>query len=308
MADLLISGIVILASAVLLLAGIEECPPVCNVQWFLGLLCGLVTVFSLTATAIENYARLCMSPECYTKITTTRITVSVFLIWGINAALVTVIFVYKLGPDYCQKEPDRGKLYSLLIAALFFLTPLTFTAFLYTKIISRIRAARANPSFKPPLAFNWDYSLMLTNLYSFIMFLLFWMPFAFFLMIPSSGKLHKKYFYWSVWFALTKSCFNNLLYCISNRHFCDAYVKLFHYCCCKTTVTFSRRPRTDGARPSGDVRVHIIPGYNVYPYTSPQRSGSGIGETTKKVIPTSKRYRSAGHGRTRSKSREVYQL
>lgn len=309
LADLLISGIVILATAVLLLAGLEDCPPVCNVQWFLRLLCGLVTMFSLTAIAFENYARLCMSPDCYAKITTSRITVSVFLIWGVSAGLVTLHFIYKVGPDYCHKKLEHNKSYNLLAAALFFLTPILLTAFLYAKIIFRISAARANPSFKPPLAFNWDYSLMLTNLYSFIMFVLFWMPFALFLIIPSLEKLGKKAFYGAAWFALSKSCFNNLLYCFSNRHFCDAYVKLFHYCCCKTTVTFSRRPRTEGARPSGDVRVHIIPGYNVYPYTSPQRSGSGVGETTKKVIPTGKRgYRSAGNGRTRSKGRDVYQL
>ena len=71
-------------------------------------------------------------------------------------------------------------------------------------------------------------------------------------------------------FALSKSCFNNLLYCVADRHFRSAYVKLFHYCCCKTTVSFSRRQRGgDGAggggggRSSGDVRlrVHIIHSY-----------------------------------------------
>lgn len=65
------------------------------------------------------------------------------------------------------------------------------------------------------------------------------------------------------WFALSKSCFNNLLYCVADRHFRTAYVKLFHYCCCKTTVSFSRRTRGDGGRSSGDVRlrVHIIHSY-----------------------------------------------
>lgn len=308
--DLLISGIVILASAVVLLAGLEDCPPICNIQWFLGLLCGLVTTFSLMAIAAENYARLCLSPEFYSKITTTRITLSVFIIWGISIILVTLHFVFKLGPDYCLQKFEHYKSYQLLIAAFIFLTPIMFTTFLYTKIILRIRAIRAKTNFKPQLAFNWDYSLMLTNLYSFIMFVLFWTPFALFLIVPSLEKLGKKPFYWSAWFALSKSCFNNLLYCFSNKHFCDAYIKLFHYCCCKTTVTFSRRPRSEGGRPSGDVRVHIIPGYNVYPYTSPQRSSTTVGEPTKKVIATSGKrgYRAAGHGRTRSKDRDIYQL
>lgn len=68
------------------------------------------------------------------------------------------------------------------------------------------------------------------------------------------------------WFALSKSCFNNLLYCVADRHFRSAYIKLFDYCCCKTTVSFSRRTRAGDGRGSagGDVkltRVHIIQSY-----------------------------------------------
>lgn len=310
LADLLISGVVILASAVVLLAGLEDCPPVCNMQRFLRLLCGLVTILSLMATAMENYARLCLSPECYARITTNRITTSVLLIWGVSAALVTLHFVYRLGPEYCLKSGVQSKPYQLLTTAFFFLMPLFVTAFFYTRIVLRVRAARSNPSFKPPLAFNWDYSLMLTNMYSFIMFVLFWTPFTLFMIIPVE-TIGEKPFYWAVWIASSKSCFNNLLYCFLNRHFCDAYVKLFHYCCCKTTVTFSRRPRTEGIRPSGDVRVHIIPGYNVYPYTSPQRASTGMGENVKKssAITGKRGFRGVGAaGRNRSKDRDVYQL
>lgn len=84
-----------------------------------------------------------------------------------------------------------------------------------------------------------------------------------------------KYVIYLAWFALSKSCFNNLLYCVADRHFRSAYVKLFHYCCCKTTVSFSRRQRggggggggggcdPSGRSGSGDVklRVHIIHSY-----------------------------------------------
>lgn len=278
-------------------------------QWFLGLLCGLVTILSLLAIAMENYARLCLSPECYARITTNRITASILFIWAASTVLITLQFAYKLGPEYCHKKLFRTKPYQLVTAAFFFLIPLCITGFFYARTVLRVRAARANPSFKPPLAFNWDYSLMLTNMYSYIMFIIFWAPFAIFMVLPPWEILGGRPFYWSVWFALSKSCFNNLLYCISNRHFCDAYVKLFHYCCCKTTVTFSRRPRSDGARPSGDVRVHIIPGYNVYPYTSPQRGSTGSGENIKKSsASTSKRAYRPGAGRNRSKDRDVYQL
>lgn len=159
------------------------------------------------------------------------------------------------------------------VAGAIVLVPLLITAGLYMRITYQVHVARLNPSFKPPLAFNWDYSLMLANAYSFVMFIVFWAPFAIALAMATIQKMMSaRVFYNLAWLALSKSCFNNLVYCAGNRHFRNAYVNLFHYCCCKTTVTFSRRARDGVSRPSGDVRVHIIPGYNMYSYTSPTRS------------------------------------
>lgn len=159
-----------------------------------------------------------------------------------------------------------------LVAGAIVLVPLLITAGLYIRITYQVHVARLNPSFKPPLAFNWDYSLMLANAYSFVMFIVFWAPFAIVLAMATIQLVSAQVFYNLAWLALSKSCFNNLVYCAGNRHFRNAYVNLFHYCCCKTTVTFSRRARDGASRPSGDVRVHIIPGYNMYSYTSPTRS------------------------------------
>uniref|UniRef100_A0A1B0GQ07 Uncharacterized protein n=1 Tax=Phlebotomus papatasi TaxID=29031 RepID=A0A1B0GQ07_PHLPP len=79
--------------------------------------------------------------------------------------------------------------------------------------------------------------------------------------------------YNTAWFGLSKSCIHNVVYCLTNRHFRNAYVSLFHYCCCKTNVSTARRNRAaEVARPAADVRVHIIPGYNMYSYTGPQRN------------------------------------
>lgn len=155
--------------------------------------------------------------------------------------------------------------------------PVLLTFFCYCRIIISVRTARKRPSFKPPVTFAWDYALTLTNLYSFVGFVIFWLPFGAILAIGTVHYIPNRVFYNTAWFALSKSCVNSIVYCLANRHFRNAYVNLFHYCCCKTTVSFSRRQRgTDGAcRPSGDVRVHIIPGYNMY--TSPQRSHAGGG-------------------------------
>lgn len=133
---------------------------------------------------------------------------------------------------------------------------------------------------------------------------IFWTPFGMVLEVKSINTVSPRVLYHLAWFALSKSCLNNFLYCLTNRHFRNAYINLFHYCCCKTTVAVSRRPRAvDTSRPTGDVRVHIIPGYNMYSYTSPQRAGQAVAK------PTAKRTPGMGAARPqRANAREVYEL
>lgn len=145
--------------------------------------------------------------------------------------------------------------------------------FCYVRTAYQIRIYKSRPNFKPPVTFNWDYALMQTNMYSFILFVVFWLPFGVVLAVGTVRRIPDGLFYNLAWLAICKSCINSILYCVVNRHFRAAYVNLFHYCCCKTTVSFSRRQRPEGIRPSGDVRVHIIPGYNMY--CSPQRGREG---------------------------------
>ena len=66
-----------------------------------------------------------------------------------------------------------------------------------------------------------------------------------------------------MWPMILPSCLSSLVNIITNRDFRRCYVQLFHYCCCKTSVALSGRPR-ESTRASSDVRVHIIPGYNMY--------------------------------------------
>lgn len=301
LADLLITGVVMPASAVVILAGLHDSPPVCRVQWFLAILCWVVTVLTLTATSVENYARLCLSPDFYAKITTSRITITIFIIWLLGTAAATVQVAYDLGPDYCTRKHSAILPYQATIAGLFVVLPVVITSFFYVRTTLQVRLAKSNPNFKPPIAFSWDYSLMKTNIYSYVLFFAFWLPFCIIIGISSTYTVSARIFYNLAWVALSKSCINNFLYCITNRHFRNAYINLFHYCCCKTTVAFSRRPRGEVARPSGDVRVHIIPGYNMYSYTSPQRSrDSNKNPACKRSVGTCRSARSNG--------RDVYQL
>lgn len=70
---------------------------------------------------------------------------------------------------------------------------------------------------------------------------------------------------WTV--ALSNSVCFSYLYAATNRDFLEAFNKLFYYCCCKSHVTFARKGnamRRTVANESHGLRVHIIPGLNIY--------------------------------------------
>lgn len=274
LADLLVSGLVVPASAVVILAGLQDdFLPVCRFQWFLAALCFLVTVLSLAAVAAENYVRLCCSSTFYEHLTPRKITVSLLSFWGICAVTSGLQYATDLSFDYCTRKRPGLIPYQATVGVVFVFMPITVTFFCYVRTAYQIRIYKSRPNFKPPVTFNWDYALMQTNMYSFILFVVFWLPFGVVLAVGTVRRIPDGLFYNLAWLAICKSCINSILYCVVNRHFRAAYVNLFHYCCCKTTVSFSRRQRPEGIRPSGDVRVHIIPGYNMY--CSPQRGREG---------------------------------
>lgn len=276
---------------------------VCNFQWFLALVSCLVSVLTISATAVENYARLCLSPDCYNTLTPCKITVIIISIWVVILIAVTIQTVFGLGPDYCKRSNQGLLPYQIAIGTTFVFIPAVLTCACYSLIVLRVRAYKSIPSFRPPVTFTFDYELMKTNLYGFIFFVIFWLPFGISLAVSSIQTISHRLFYNLAWFALSKSCFLNFLYCVTNRHFRNAYINLFHYCCCKTTVSFSRRTR-EPVRPTGDVRVHIIPGYNMYSYTSPQRMReSGSKSSCKRLTSSSCRPTTS-----RPNGRDVYEL
>ncbi|XP_015116055.1 melatonin receptor type 1A [Diachasma alloeum] len=262
LADLLITGLVIPASAIVILAGHEESISICRFEWTLEALCFLVTSLTLATIAAENYARLCLPAERYAILTPSRITGITFSVWVIAGVAVAIQSSLKLGPDFCGRRFNGVAMEQVIGACLLVLLPALITIVLYLRLILRVRRA-IRSSFKPPAAFSWDYDLTKTNMCSFALFAVFWLPFGSTACISNFRRVNSGVFYNLAWFALSKSCVNNLLYCVLDRHFRNAYVKLFHYCCCKTTVSFSRRQRGDGTRSSGDVRlrVHIIHSY-----------------------------------------------
>ncbi|RZC33104.1 hypothetical protein BDFB_011883, partial [Asbolus verrucosus] len=191
-----------------------------------------------------------------------KITTILLLFWTVSAITSGLQFAPDLSFDYCTRRNTGLIPFLATVGVVFVFLPIILTFFSYVRTTYQIRRAKARPNFKPPVTFNWDYFLMHTYLYSFILFVFFWLPFGMLFVLATVNKVPDSLFYKLAWLAITKSWINSILYCVTNRHFRSAYVNLFHYCCCKTTVTFSRRQRPEGIRLSGNIRIHIIPGYN----------------------------------------------
>ena len=250
-------------------------------------LCDIITLCNICCTfiafhqmtSIENYMRLCTSQEEPPFFGRSNVTATMLLIWVIGSVASGLQYIYKVSFDYCERKNANSTLkpFEMGVISVLIILPLVITFFVHIRIIIDARKFMSQPNFKANAAYKSDFSLVRSNFYSYITFVLFWMPFsiAFSLSISSSPEnVNDRVFYYTAWFGLSKSVFHNIIYCITNRHFRNAYVNLFNYCCCKTTVSVSRRRNTEVTRNTTDVRVHIIPGYNMYSYTSPQRSGN----------------------------------
>ncbi|XP_029172602.1 melatonin receptor type 1B-like [Nylanderia fulva] len=262
LADLVVTGLVIPVSVIVILAGHEESLATCRFEWTLEALCFLVTVLTLAAIAFENYARLCLPAERYANVTACHVTAVIVFLWLLAVIAVVLQSTFDVGPDFCRRRLSGIAMEQAVGASLLVGLPALITIFFYVKLVIRVR--RVTRTYKPPLAFSWDYELTKTNMCSCVMFAVFWLPFGLAVCVNSFRPISARVLYNLAWFALSKSCFNNLLYCVADRHFRSAYIKLFHYCCCKTTVSFSRRPRGgESSRNASDVRlrVHIIHSY-----------------------------------------------
>ncbi|XP_032679614.1 melatonin receptor type 1A-A-like [Odontomachus brunneus] len=253
LADLLVTGLIIPVSVIVILAGHTESLSTCRFEWTLEALCFLVTVLTLATIAAENYARLCL-PERYASLTACHVTSTIIAVWMIAVIAVVLQSFLNVGPDFCRRRLSGITMEQVIGASVLVGLPALVTIFLFVKLVICIRRATRG-SYKLPAATSADYELTKTNMCSYLMFVVFWLPFGLAVCINSFMPISSRVLYNLAWFALTKSCFNYILYGVADRHFRSAYVKLFHYCCCKT-VSFSRRPR-------GDVRlrVHIIHSY-----------------------------------------------
>ncbi|CAG2166221.1 unnamed protein product [Oppiella nova] len=104
---LLVTILVVPASAVAIMAGVPDDPSICHFQWLTTLACLIVSVLSFMFMAIDNYfgfGSLVTYDLCCTKC---RIVFIILMIWSVAIVFPIVQHVYNFGPEFC---PDRRKL------------------------------------------------------------------------------------------------------------------------------------------------------------------------------------------------------
>lgn len=333
-ADFVVSAFAIPASSVTILAGNPDNLSVCTFQWIAAILCCHISILTLMFIALENQARILSTDEEYQKLFgKSEVIVAISATWTISSVCVVCQFSLGLGPDYCRMIFKGHVFYHLLVGAFLFCVP---TVVAFSAYLRCLFALRDTKSFalqnalltSPSLAKDAD--LMKTNFAVFLVFLAFWFPLGIAIAVGSLRPISRRLYEHLSWMALSNSCINSFIYGIRNRFFRAAYTKLFHYCFCKTSVSFGRSSAppsmqsrrnnetnscgtsvastsstnltshyhsslhhhhyhhasshhhasgSSSSRPAPDVRVHIIPGYNIY---APQRNrgdASGLRES-----------------------------
>lgn len=119
-------------------------------------------------------------PFRYSILTTSRVTVMVLTVWVIASTAVGLQTYLDLGPNICKI--NRRKPFTMAIdtsgiisASVIVGAPMLFTILVYASLVVRVRSATRG-SYKPPVAFSWDYELTKANIYSFFFFSIFWLP------------------------------------------------------------------------------------------------------------------------------------
>lgn len=140
-------------------------------------------------TAVENYIRLCKSRDdgdpkgrWFNKANTTAVLI---LLWCIGFSLSGFQFA-NTSFEYCRKKPNQILPPGVAVLVTISLVPLFITFLIFLRIKMKIQKRLRQPNFKPNSGFNSDLSLAKTNFFSFVIFILFWMPFA---IVLSLGKL-----------------------------------------------------------------------------------------------------------------------
>lgn len=114
-----------------------------------------------------------------------------------------------------------------------------------------------------------DDQLLKSNIIVFILNLTLWLPFILLSIVIQYRQHLTQELKDSVWWMATLNCCScSYVYALTNKDFREAFNKLFYYCCCKSHVTFQKKTpifrRQLDIDSKGNLRIHIIPGLNIY--------------------------------------------
>lgn len=278
LAGLLITAGVLPADIVALLAGWASPTPVCPVTWILSCLAAHTSLATLPCIAWENRLRLTGRP-----IPSAGLIALVILCWVISVSITCAQWVGGLGPSHCgvihTADAHTYKVFTGTVGVVLVLAPLALAIAVHARTLlaahTNIRPPRRGAvssagETKPFLyASGRELALPATNLAVSAVAGSCWA-----VGVASDWWADDKMLVSLMWFPLSAATATGFLYG-AHKPFREAYIQLFHYCCCKTSVSLTHRARNDAAaaaaaavtaaaRPASDVRVHIIPGYNMY--------------------------------------------
>ncbi|KAK8386836.1 hypothetical protein O3P69_017934 [Scylla paramamosain] len=274
LAGLVVSAGVLPAWVVALLAGWSRPTPVCSASWILTTLAAHASLLTLPSLAWENSARV-GGRSVGVLVLSTMVGVS----WAGAIAITVSQWVTDLAPRHCgrasvtsPRAPSHTAFTSVVgvtLVALPLLVALVIHA--HTLLTGRGGPRRPlPPTVKPPQALTRDLALTGTNLVVTAVAGGCWVG-----GLAGDWWVDDPLRTGVAWLPIVAATCSSFLY-VAHKPFREAYVQLFHYCCCKTSVSLSRRGRSGeaaaaaaaamaaAARPPSDVRVHIIQGYNMY--------------------------------------------
>nr|XP_027205765.1 neuropeptide CCHamide-2 receptor-like [Dermatophagoides pteronyssinus] len=289
---LLVTVLILPASAIAIMADITEDQTLCHFQWLITLACFIVSILSFLFMSIDNYFGMKSLITYHLCCTKCRICFLIIFIWLAAFIIPFLQHSNHFGPEFCKDKrhwkimPDYHPyaLGFLIICTIITLAYFTYSLFMYKNYKIQLEST--------PEAANFiltDGCLLQSNVIVYVCSLAMWLPLIVTMVVDTINPVPQDYLN-TVWYiAISNSCSFSYMYAATNRDFRDAFNKLFYYCCCKSHVTFSRKGATirrTVVNESMGLRVHIIPGLNIYAQRKDTMSGN--------TATTS--YRSGGYG------------
>ena len=247
-------------------------------------LCGCVSLFALCTVAVDSYVRICHRRVHGRLVSARCVAAGLLLVWALGGATFTAALLAHSGP--------HARAHSLLLAAIIgAATGITGLLYLLTWRRARhLRRCTCHGRRTRPMP--WHVQLARANGAVWLSFCCGWLPAAaqrtLSPLLAPLGQVE-----WLQWLPLAHATTFPLLYAFFSEDFRESFSNLARYCCCRMSVHFGRRPRTDLPRPllsetrKSPMRVHLIPGYDM-------RTTLSASETPARTTPRASPARSVG--------------